>query len=162
MYEIDQIISYGNKGLCKIVDIIMKEVNNKEIPYYILKPVYEEDSTIFIPQDNKKLTDKFQELITKKEIYSILENVSSHTLLLEKNSKSREIEYKELLETGTHIDLLKLIIMLYNKKEEESKLTMIDSNAFKEAEKKLYREIAFVLDIELENVEPFIKNYYKN
>ena len=55
MFAKNDYIIYGTTGVCKITGIEKKKFNNMEREYYILKPAYDPNSTIYAPVDNNIL-----------------------------------------------------------------------------------------------------------
>ncbi|MDL2212237.1 CarD family transcriptional regulator [Erysipelotrichaceae bacterium OttesenSCG-928-M19] len=166
MYKIDQIINYGSKGICQITDIVTKQINDNNQTYYVLKPIYDASSTIYVPQDNKDLTAKLCQIISKEEIFDVLDNMGTEFDLWSDNKNEREAMYRDILESGNQLEILKLIKTIYEKRVEKEldnkKLHLFDENIFKEAERRLYNEFGYVLNIEPENVLSFIKNYLED
>ena len=63
MAEVNEIVRYGAQGICRIQQIEEKSIGASRRLYYVLKPVYHEDSTIFVPVDNPALTGKMHRLL---------------------------------------------------------------------------------------------------
>ena len=72
MYNVNDTILYGSHGVCKIVGIEEKDFSGNRENYYVLQPVYSENSTIYVPCSNKKLADKMRRVLTPQEIYQII------------------------------------------------------------------------------------------
>ena len=76
------------------------------------------------------------------------------------DEKERKVVYKEILERGDRKELVGMIKALHlheqKQKEKGRKLHMADERFFKTAEKVLYDEFALVLNIQPEQVLPFI------
>ena len=53
MFEIGEYVVCGNNGVCLIKDITTLHMSgvDKKRKYYILKPVYAESSTVYVPVD---------------------------------------------------------------------------------------------------------------
>lgn len=58
MFKINDVVVYGTQGICKIVDIEEKTVSKVSKKYFVLKPVNNNDSTIFLPTDNENSLKK--------------------------------------------------------------------------------------------------------
>ena len=63
-------VNYGNQGICKIEDIrpMKFSFNTYERDYYILKPVHQENSRIFVPAENQKLTTQMRPILSPEDI----------------------------------------------------------------------------------------------
>lgn len=46
--------------------------------YYVLKPVYDENPTIYAPTDNETVTQKMRRVLTKDEIDSLIESLENN------------------------------------------------------------------------------------
>ena len=58
MFQVNDHVMYGNQGICTVTDICRREINGENISYYVLQPVFDNKSTIFIPCKNAQLTGK--------------------------------------------------------------------------------------------------------
>ena len=81
------------------------------------------------------------------------------------NEKAREVQFKEALHTCDCEELIKIIKTLYQRKQQRiesgKKVTVVDEKYFRQAEDKLYEELAFVLGMEKRDVSTYILNYMK-
>lgn len=151
MYHIGDKIVY-KRDACSIDEIKEKYVNNQD--YYVLTPVFDPDLKIKIPTNNIHLRN----LITKKEIESIIEEIPSiHSI--SKDSKELEYEYKNLLSTYNIRDLIPIIKTTYlrnlEREKQKKKASDIDSTYFELAEKYLYDECSLVLDKTVEETNNY-------
>ena len=122
MFKINDVLVYGTQGVCKIVDIEEKSVSGTKKKYYVLRPIDEKGPTIFAPVDNEYVLKKM-----------------------------RKEQYKSIIASGDHLELIMLIKSLYaHKKAREAdsrRLHMSDERFFKEAEQLLYDEFQYVLKL---------------
>lgn len=165
MYEINDIILYGIQGVCKIVDITEKEIDGKCREYYVLKPVYESNSTIFIPVHSEKLTAKMRRILSNEEIYALIKAIPDESTVWIDNEALRREKYSEILTSGDRAALVRMIKTLYLhrqvQREKGRKLYISDERFMNDAEKMLYDEFAYVLHIKREQVLPFILEQIK-
>ncbi|MDR1410023.1 MAG: CarD family transcriptional regulator [Oscillospiraceae bacterium] len=159
MFQIGDTILYGVYGVCAIVDIVKKNFNGEATDYYVLKPVEEKNSTAFVPV-NGLTAEKFRCLLSADEIYSLIEAMPDEEMLYIENELVRREKFKEIIAEGDRTELIRLIKTLYlqgrAKRGEGKKLNVMDERLMKDAEKILYDEFAHVLNIEREQVLPFI------
>ena len=77
------------------------------------------------------------------------------------NEKNLELKYKELLNTGTYEDLIKIIKTTYlrneNRLNNKKKVSEKDDTYFKLAEKYLYNELSISLNMSIEKVKAFFR-----
>jgi CarD family transcriptional regulator len=160
MYQVNDMILYAAQGICRIAEITEMDLNGAAALYYVLKPVYEEKSTIFVPVYNETLTSKMRRVLSAPEIYALIKTMPDEGTIWIDNEKERRERYKEIMSHGDRTELVKLIKTLYlhelSQKGKGKKLYVADERFMKEAEKILYEEFAHVLNIKREQVLPFI------
>lgn len=140
------------KEVCKII--------KEEGKVYHLIPVNDSSIKYQVPTNSPLL----KEVITREEIDKLLTEIPEiNTLNLE--DKQIEQTYKELMKSGTHEDLVKIIKTTYTRNElrklNNKKISEKDDEYFKRAEKYLYEEIGLVLDLNFEETKKYIINKLK-
>lgn len=140
------------KETCKIIE--------KEDGYYKLVPVNDTSIKYKVPVDSNFL----KKVITKEEIDRLLLEIPEiNTINL--GEKQIEQEYKELMKSGTHEDLVKIIKTSYLRNQirilNNKRISEIDDEYFRRAEKYLYEEIGIVLNLSFENTKEYIINKLK-
>ncbi len=160
MYHVNDIVLYGMQGVCTIEEISEMCFGKNSDEYYVLRPVYDDKSTIFVPMHNESLTGKMRAVLSAQEIFELINAMPDEDQIWIENDAERKEEYKSILVNGTRDELIKLIKTLYLRKQElkqkGKKLHVADEHFLKEAEKLLYEEFAHVLKIKREQVLPFI------
>lgn len=160
MYQIDDTVMYDTHGACRIVEITEKNFNGKRLSYYVLKPVYDEKSTVFVPVDNEMLTRRMRRILCEEEICALIRSIPRESVNWIEDEGERKLAYKEVLAQGDRTKLIQTIKALYLHREQQraegKKLHVADERFFKEAEKMLYDEFAHVLHVEREEILPFI------
>lgn len=158
MFAVNDIVMYGNTGVCKIVDIRLEKFSKKECMYYILKPVATENSTVYCPVDTDKI--KIRRLLSKSEINELIRLMpDTETEWVESDAERKE-KFGAVLKEGEPKELVKLLKTLHFNQTEKlrlgKKFHACDEKIMKEAEKILHGEFAHVLHIGIEEVVPFI------
>ncbi|MCD8025415.1 MAG: CarD family transcriptional regulator [Clostridiales bacterium] len=152
MFDTNQIVLYGSNGVCKIIEITTKKVGGNSIEYYVLKPVYSDTSTLFVPTQNEQLVGKMRNIMSADEIYEILKNMPEDDNEWIDNKNDRFTACKDVISSGDCKRLVKLIRTLkthetaQNKK--GKKLHIADERFLKEAEKTVCDEFSLVLNID--------------
>ncbi len=156
MFKINDIVLYGAHSVCKVADITAKELGGESVEYYVLKPVYDTKSTLFVPVHNKVLTSRMRPVLSASEVWDLIKSIPSEKSLWIENDKVRKEKYKEIISEGNRAELVSIIKAIYlheqELKEKGKKLHIADDNTLKEAEKMLYDEFAYVLEIDREDV----------
>ena len=127
---------------------------------YSLVPVNDTSIKYKVPVDSNFL----KKVITKEEIDRLLLEIPEiNTINL--GEKQIEQEYKELMKSGTHEDLVKIIKTSYLRNQirilNNKRISEIDDEYFRRAEKYLYEEIGIVLNLSFENTKEYIINKLK-
>lgn len=160
MYKIGDTVIYKSEGVCTVADIVVKAFKEKEMEYYVLKPVYKENSEVFVPKNNTELTSKMRQVLTRQEIISLIKSMPDESDIWIDDENQRKSYYKQLIANGDRTELIRLIKTLFNYKEKQKnagrKLHTTDEKFLKDAEKILYDEFAYVLNISQKEVIPFI------
>ena len=166
MLENNTILIYGSLGLCKVVDKCTKKFGDENNEYYILKPVNDERSTIYVPADNEELIKKIRKVLTEAEVYDLIRDMPNEETIWINDDRARNDNFKHILDNGDRKDLIKIIKTLYSRKKELSasgkKLRAADEEAMLRAENMLYDEFALVLNIKRTEVVDFILNHIDN
>ena len=140
------------KETCKII--------GKEDGYYKLVPINDTSIKYKVPVDSNFL----KKVITKEEIDRLLLEIPEINTI-DLGEKQIEQEYKELMKSGTHEDLVKIIKTSYLRNQirilNNKGISEIDDEYFKRAEKYLYEEIGIVLNLSFEDTKKYIINKLK-
>jgi len=160
MFKVNDTIMYGINGVCKIVEITEKDFMGTKKEYYVLKPMNDKAATFFAPVNNPKTEGKMRRILSVEEIYQLIKSVSQERADWIQNENERKENYKRIISSGNHVELIKMIKTLYlHKQEREAEgkhLYLSDERFFKEAERILYDEFQYVLNINKEEILPFI------
>lgn len=159
MYEVNDFVVFGSTGVCQIVDIIQENFGGGEQrEYFVLNPVYGNSSTIYIPRDNCEA--KLRRIMTRAEIeelIKIMPDVDSEWIV---DDQTRRAAFVDMAQSGDPEKLVRLIKVLFSRQEElvkeGKKLSNADTETMKIAETSLHNEIALVLEIQPDQVLPFI------
>lgn len=72
MFEVGDVVLYTASTICRIVEITTKDFGGKESEYYILRPIYDENATVYIPTNNERLIAKMRSILTKEEVLRLI------------------------------------------------------------------------------------------
>ncbi|GHT01521.1 hypothetical protein AGMMS50276_29710 [Synergistales bacterium] len=159
-YKANDVILYATHGVCEITEVAEKNLRGTPMKYYVLKPLYYDKCTIYVPVANEELVAKMRCLLSVADIYALIEAMPDEGAVWTEDENERAEEYKEILERGDRTELVRLVKALwYHQQLQRSKgkrLSCADDRFMKGAEKMLYEEFAHVLDMQREQVLPFI------
>ena len=160
MFQVNDTVMYGIHGVCKIENIAMKEFMGKQKEYYVLKPINDVAATIYVPIHNEKLLAKMRKVLSREEVFDLIAQMPQKEIIWFKNENERKEQYKNIIAKGNHSELIGMIKAIYlqkQKRELEGKhLYISDERFFKEAERILYDEFQYVLNIKKEELLPLI------
>ena len=154
MYKVGDLLVY-KKDVCEIIEI--KEKYLRDMDYYILAPIIDKSLKLQIPTSSSAIRD----LLTKEEVERLIKQIPTiETIKIE--SKNIENEYKQLMQSGTHEDLIKIIKTTYLRNKERldnnKKTTDKDNYYFNQAELYLYNEFSAVLNLTYDDTKEYVLN----
>lgn len=156
MFKTNQIVLYGSNGVCKITEITKKEIQGNTIEYYVLKPMFSNTSTLFVPTKNKELVNKMRYMVSIDEINNILSDVSKEENEWIEDKNERFTACKKIIASGDCAKLVKMIRSIHIHEEKQNKkgkrLNISDERVLKEAEKMVCDEFSVVLKIDRDKV----------
>ena len=150
MFNVGDAVIYGNTGVCIIDDIRLEDFVGKKERYYILKPVFSKGSTIFCPVDNVRTA--MRSIASRDELTSALANASEPIDNWIENDQQRREYFSSVLKRCDLREMTSVVHTLCKKKKEKTeagkKFHAADEKALAEAEKILFGELSYVLDID--------------
>ncbi|MGN0555881.1 MAG: CarD family transcriptional regulator [Candidatus Fimenecus sp.] len=158
MYAVNDTVMYGQSGICKITEICDRKFGRETLKYYVLRPVYGDNTVIYCPVDSDKV--HIRKLLSADEVVALIREMPAQQGDWIENDNLRKEAQTEILRRGDHKELIALIKTLYRKRTETEnsgrRFHRADAEAMAQAEKILYQEFAQVLDIAPDEVVPFI------
>ena len=152
MHNVGKYIIY-KREVCMIKEIIPKFY--RDMDYYLLSPIFDNTLAIKVPVNNKDIRN----LISKTEVEEIINRIPDIDIVSE-DTKVLEPIYKELINSGLHDDLIKIIKTTYLRNKERidnnKKTTDKDTYYFNLAEKYLYEEFSVVLNKTYEEAKQYV------
>jgi len=161
MFQKGNYVICGNNGICCIQDITTLDITgvDKKRKYYLLKPVYQSGSTIYVPVDAAEKS--LRKATSRDEANELIRSIPDIPLIPLADEKTLERTYKEYMHEGSCEAWIKLIKTIYLRKEKRilkgCKITAVDSRYFKLAEDFLYGELSVALGISRDDVRDYIK-----
>lgn len=153
-FKVGDFVLYGTDGVCRISEVTEREIGGERYRYFILVPVYDEKSTIFLPLGNEKLLNRMRPVVSQGEFDSIAEEVAKSEYEWIESDSQRKEAFRLIIDESCTYDLLKLLKMVYTHREERladgKKLHVVDERVMKEAEKILQDEVAYSFKISRE------------
>lgn len=162
MFKENDYVNYQQKGICKIDEISEFDfgTDRKKRMYYVLKPVFDENSKIYVPVKNAELTNCMRKILTEDEIDSIILSIKNEKVCWIKDHKQRAEKFKGILKQRDERQLLQMIRCICMETE-GIKLSSTDMQMLKKAEQILDQEFSFSLKIGTDDVRSYIINKLK-
>lgn len=160
MFEKGEYVVYGTKGICEVREVTTLQLDGtrKDRLYYMLCPLGQKDSKIFVPVDSNKTT--MRRVISREEADNLIRRIPDIQEITLENEKLREETYKQCLRSCDCSELVRVIKTLYvrmnQRVAEGKKVTATDERYFRMAEDSLYSELSLVLDIPQGDMEQYI------
>lgn len=160
MYNVGEFVVYGSSGICEIKDIA--DLSEKGMPagklYYLLVPIDDKNAKIYASVSGENVG--MRRVISKNEADDIIESAPGIGLIEIENDKQRERRYQEIIKACDCRELVSAVKTLYARKQKRlragKKNTSTDEKYFRMAEKNLFSELAFVLNMDVEQIRAII------
>ncbi|WP_294408964.1 CarD family transcriptional regulator [uncultured Ruminococcus sp.] len=166
MFEIGSVVSYGSTGVCKVSGEMQQKVKGEMKKYLVLKPVYKNNSTVYVPVDNENLMSKLKPVLTKADAEDIIEAMSEERAEWIKSDSERIRYFRETLSDGNIKSIAIMVRTLYKHRKSQfakgRKLHASDEYFFKDAEELLFDELAMALEIRPEEVGAYLNERLAN
>ncbi len=160
MFKQDEYVVY-KKNICKVKEI--KENYFKDVSYYILSPIEDGSLTISLPTSNEN--GILRAIMSKEEVENLINSIPSIETINPESNRPIHYEYKDLIMTGKHEDLIKIIKTAYLRNDAKlndgKKVGATDTNYLKLAEQSLYNEISIVLGLSYNETKKYVQNKVK-
>ena len=163
-FEKGEKVLYSVNGVCEITDITERFFDKTVKRYYVLKPISNNEATLFVPVNNENLVRKMKRLMTQPQLDEVLNAVSSKDVEWNSNEAVRKEEFRNTISFGNVSEILVLLksIWLHRRKQNSMgrKLHILDEMYLREAEKIIKEEISTVIGVEQDEVIPYVKNKF--
>lgn len=160
MFSQGETVIYGVNGVCRVEGVTQMDITGEKKDYYVLKPVFNGRSTLFVPLDNEKLVGRMRTLITEAGIRSLAKKFPAIEPLWIENEDERKARCAAAMADNDRETILALIKAIRVHRDRQSdigkKLHVGDERFLKDAEKLLREEASFVLDKDLDSVLSFL------
>lgn len=159
-WKVNDIVIHKRDGVCKITALKnMNLTGDGEQPYFILVPVYERGTKIYVPANQEN--NSMRQPLTIDDVNNMIDHMSDHAVKWIDNEKARQREYNRILESGNLEDILPMISTLRKKKRARikagRKFHTTDERVLSDAEKMVDGEFAFTLKIQPDEVGNYIE-----
>lgn len=158
MYKVGMFVSYRSEGVCVLSEIRRQKFGtlNELKDFYILSPIKDPNSKLFVPADNECLLAKMRPLCSAEDVNLLVKSLHGKSFDWIESSRPRSNFFREILSEGKR-DSLILLIHTLNKREEElakdgKHVTQGDMTALARAKKMLVDEFSVTTNIKTEQM----------
>lgn len=161
-FENGQYVVYGKLGVCRVTDKQVLAFGGAEkAEYYILTPLRDSRSSVYVPCENAVLMARLRALLTKDEIDTMLSQVTDEEIAWVEDRGERSKRYRAIISEGDRRQLIRLARCLYaHKKQREQTgkgLPAADDAFLQECVRLIGEEFELALGITAEQVGDYIR-----
>lgn len=157
--ELGGYVHYGAHGVCRVDGQKMMDLGCGKKKYYQLTPVSDEHIQLYLPGDADPERVRLRKVLTAEEIIALVSQERSDAVDWVGDSKARRELSGKTLRGGDTVELIRMVKAIHGHEAAlpaGKNLPISDLEQMRSAEKQLYNEFCFVLDITREQVLPFI------
>lgn len=114
MYQRGDYIVKVPEGVCKIEEIGQFDISGTDREYYLLLPIAEQSSRIYVPTDNA--AGRIRSVIKKAEAMQLIKSIPGINEKEISSEKMREQEYKEAILSGNPGKIVSIIKLLHSRR----------------------------------------------
>lgn len=160
MFQIGDQVVYGIHGVCRILDLEERRIDRKSVKYFALEPLDQPGARFYVPSENPAALAKLRRIISREELETLLGSAQIRENCWISDENQRKQRYRELINSGDRVALLRMIHTLHQHKTEQAaagrKFHLCDDNFLRDAEKLLNAEFSLVLGIQPSEVGEYI------
>ncbi len=155
--KIGTYVLYAKTGVC----LIKEQTTMNGGQYYVLSPISDSRSSVYVPADKPEMVARMRPLLTREEINALLVDADTVRLEWVDDRNERAMLYRAVTGSGDRKELVRLLVCLMRKKRERmeigKRLSSMDENFLQECVRLVQEEFSMVLGIERREVGPYIQ-----
>ena len=162
-YQKGEYVRYSCNGVCLVDDIRLDRLAPKEAPkeFYILKPVSNPASTIFVPTASQTLVSRMARLPNREELDRLILSTRGEEMPWIEDRKVRLASFQAIVKACDLRELICLASCLYQRQRTLSaagkKLGASDENILHRTEALIENQVGFVLQVSADQVGGYIR-----
>ncbi len=163
MFSAGEVVTYGTQGICRVKELSVMKFGSTRGEYYILIPVYDPKSVVYVPASKPALVAKMRPVLSREELDELILKTSEESLEWIVGDSERKDYCDRVLKSGERVEIMRMMEMLYlhreSLKDQKKHFHNVDAQYLKAAERMLHDEFAFVLGIAPEDVPDYIQSH---
>lgn len=163
MFEREEYVFHESGGVCKIADIQTAPLEGmpSDRDYYILEPLSDPNSVIYIPVDSDQIF--LRRLLNRAEAEELLDRIPFVRTIEESNAKLLRAKYIELMKMHDPVEWVRVIKTVYLRANVQgakgARLSDTERSFAENAKRHLYTELALALDLPIDRMEAYITEH---
>ena len=117
MLAVGQTVVYGTQGVCMVKEISMLKLGKTKGEYYVLSPIDDPGSTVYVPTASEKLANKLRPVLTGSEANALIDEAANEPLDWITSDNERKTVCDDIVKNGSRKQLMQLVGMLYRRRE---------------------------------------------
>lgn len=165
MYSSGTTVIYGTHGVCTVKEIAEHSFGSSINTYYVLQPMNDAHSQIFVPCENETLVSRIRPVLSVKQVDEVIDKLICGIDTWVSYDVKRKEFTSNLIKNGNKSEIIAVIEQLYVKQDElrrqKKHYQLTDERYLKEAMKLLIDEFSFVLGISSDDVTDYVVSRLK-
>ncbi len=163
MFACDEYVFHESGGVCRIDDVCLAPLEHmaSDRLYYVMKPIHEPNSVIYIPVDSTQIF--LRRLMTKEQAEELLDRIPFVRTIDEDNAKLLRAKYIELMKLHDPVEWVRVIKTVYVRADQQNdrgrRLSDTERSFAENAKRHLHTELSLALDIPFEKMEDYIAEH---
>ena len=158
--SIGEYVVYKKRGVF-VIESTKEERIGKEVKvYYVLRSVYDEKSTVYVPADSEVLVSQMENVLTKDEIDRIIEKSKEVTIEWKTPAGVRSPYLEEIVKSFDLSDIIAMYILLRKKRAEalstKTKVFAHDERMLSQAQKIIFEAFSHPLGLKKNEVISYV------
>ena len=157
MWKKDELVVHESAGVCRVTDIQM--MNRPQREYYVLSPLYDKNSTFYIPTDSTQ--NPLRPVMTREQALALIEQIPGMTELRFASINDEKACAADILSSGDQLRLAQLTKTMHQLQQRRGRTKSknayaTDRGILRQAERLLFGELAVSLEMPVDSVSDFI------
>jgi RNA polymerase-interacting CarD/CdnL/TRCF family regulator len=150
-----EMIVYKSRGVYEVEKVGRLNFSyiDRKKDYYTLHSVEDVKETVYVPASD---SEAIRKPMTKEEALQLIKEVREAEILWIPNEKMREQEYRHCISSYEPKEWIRILKTLYQRTRKRGSVTSMDKKYQQVAERALYSELAYALDVPIGHVEKML------
>ena len=159
-------VRYSTDGVCVVADIetMVSPDGRSKKQYYVLCPVADSGTRVFVPLDNPALLGKMRPILKRQEVDRVIWESTRCGLEWVGDRNRRAEQFRRIIKAADPLSLLQLCRCIHERdcqlSAEGKRLSGSDEAILRQAERLVENEFAFSLGLERQEVGPYIHDLW--